>query len=146
MAYDTQTYGKSPFGSPSNTTASEPTPDAVALSDQSDALSDQQIDDDSTEARTGDELADKPAADTPELPQHYAPVLKLKPPPIAFHLPRGRLTGLPIVGEAAVWLLSWGTVGFFRGYLSARLLSAFDRLFTPWGMAIVTLVSALLID
>lgn len=140
MAYDTQTYGQSPFGSPTKTTTSEPTPVAAALSDQSDALSDQMED-----GPIEDLAGDKSAADTPELPDGYAPVLKLKPPPVTFHLPRGRLTGLPLVGEAAIWLLSWGTVGFFRSYLPTQLLSVFDRLFTPWGMAVITLASALLI-
>ncbi|MEM9088663.1 MAG: hypothetical protein AAGC93_07955 [Cyanobacteria bacterium P01_F01_bin.53] len=124
MTYDSKTYGTSPFGNSPSLSAPSPEP----LSDQG-------------------EPAD-PAEETalPDMPTGTAPPLKAKKKRLPrFYLPHGRLTGLNLVGEAAGWLLAWGTVGFFRSYIPAPVLTLFDQVFTPWGMATITLVSALLI-
>ena len=62
-----------------------------------------------------------------------------------FYLPKGRLTGQNVIGEGLIWLLVWGTVGFFRNHIPTSVLSLIDRLFTPWGMAGGTCLGALFI-
>ena len=63
-----------------------------------------------------------------------------------FYLPKGRVTGLNLLGEALGWLMAWGTVGFFRAYVPAAVLMIFDGLFNPYGMAAITFISAILIE
>ncbi|MEO1396099.1 MAG: hypothetical protein AAFV90_24640 [Cyanobacteria bacterium J06634_5] len=124
MTYDSKTYGNSPFGNSGTPSTSTPEP----LSDQGEPAN--------------------PAAEAalPELPADIAPALKVKQRGLPrFYLPHGRLTGLNLIGEAAGWLMAWGTVGFFRSYIPAPVLTIFDQGFTPWGMAAVTLVSVFLI-
>lgn len=144
MAYDSKTYGRSPFGN-SATTAKKssrktPRPRQTKVAEP-EALSDQ-ISDQAVEPATETEGAE---ADTPALPASYAPEAKssdsVKSP---FAIPKGRITGLNMLGEASGWLMAWGTVGFFRAYVPTAVLLVFDKLFHPWGMASITFISALL--
>ena len=139
MAYDNKTYGTSPFGKAIATTARTASlksrRDSKAEDTDAEALSDQL-----SESQTAAEGAQDEA---PVLPPDYASAIK---PRTAFlHIPKGRVTGLNMLGEALGWLMAWGTVGFFRAYVPAPVLTIFDRLFTPWGMASLTFASALLI-
>lgn len=145
MAYDQKTYGASPFArgaqhlpkpvpKRAGAAGEAVAPDPEALSDQ---LGESPLDDDQQA-----ESADGP----PDLPGEYAPTLKPRKSSLSvFHIPRGRVTGLNLLGEALGWLMGWGTVGFFRAYLPAPVVSIFDHVFTPWGMASGTLISALMI-
>ena len=158
MAYDQTTYGASPFvqGGDSmartepvqkrNAAKPEPArrrdaakpkpPDADALSDQ---LGEIPTDQSPKETRAA-------AGGSPALPDEPGLAVKSRCPEASvFRIPSGRLGGLNLVGEALGWLMAWGTVGFFRAYLPAPVVSAFDYIFTPWGMAGGTLISALLI-
>ncbi|MEL6351588.1 MAG: hypothetical protein AAFR58_07480 [Cyanobacteria bacterium J06627_28] len=82
----------------------------------------------------------------PLLPNSYSPTLKPKGSKLSvLDLPKGKVTGQNAIGECLIWLLVWGTVGFFRAYIPASVLLAFDRLFSPWGMAVGTGLSALVI-
>lgn len=145
MAYDNKTYGTSPFGK-----SVEQPPQATPASGRSrvrgaqaapEALSDQ-IGERPTEG-SGEEHSEK---SVPALPSEYASMAKSGRAAVSvFYIPRGRLTGLNMIGEGLGWLMAWGTVGFFRAYVPAPILTAFDSLFNPWGMASITLVSALLI-
>lgn len=161
MAYDSKKYGASPFGSGSKATskavqrdrpvqdrpnqAQDTKPPAAqtsrpAVVDHSEALSDQVSD------HMGQSGESPTAEGSPELPAEYD--AKLKPPKRTvpfFYIPKGRVAGLTMLGEATGWLMAWGTVGFFRAYIPAPIVTVFDQLFTPWGMAGTTLLSALLI-
>ena len=140
MAYDNNTYGTSPFEQPvattARTTVSHSRRETQAAISDTEALSDQ----------LGDPLeADSPDGTAPALPTDYA---ALKPRSAALswlYIPKGRVTGLNLLGEAIGWLMAWGTVGFFRAYVPVPVLLLFDRLFNPYGMACTTLLSAILI-
>lgn len=82
----------------------------------------------------------------PDLPSEYAPTAQPSQPPASiFYIPRGRISGLNLVGEALGWLMAWGTVGFFRAYLPPPIVAVFDYIFTPWGMAGGTLISTVFV-
>jgi hypothetical protein len=140
MTYDSKTYGTSPFGQ----SAEKPVrtdPDiahnARGAKDVPEALSDQM-----------DEhpIKEKDEKTLPALPSEYASNTKSRRAAVSlFYLPKGHITGLNMIGEGLGWLLAWGTVGFFRAYVPASILAIFDSLFNPWGMAGLTLVSALLL-
>ena len=107
--------------------------------DPAEALSDQ-----------GSELRSPDAVSTddtlPALPAGYAPVLKSRSRPLSrVYIPKGRISGLNLLGESLGWLMAWGTVGFFRAYVPPPIVTLFDHLFSPWGMTALTLTSALLI-
>ena len=158
MAYDRKTYGNSPFGN-SVATSHRRTPvsrrrgssrtlsDAEALSDQMGDPMSEQMDE-----QTGDQRLDQTDAQTnakedtngtaPALPPDYAAAVR--PTGVSFfYLPKGRVTGLNLLGEALGWLMAWGTVGFFRAYVPAAVLMIFDGLFNPYGMAAITFMSAI---
>ena len=142
MAYDNKTYGTSPFGKAIATAPRTAPPqshrDSKADNTDTEALSDQL-----SESQTAAESAQD---EGPVLPADYTPAIKPRSAATAlFHIPKGRVTGLNLLGEALGWLMAWGTVGFFRAYVPALVLTIFDRLFTPWGMAGITFASALLI-
>jgi len=166
MAYDRKTYGNSPFGN-SVATPHRRTPvsrrrgssrtlsDAEALSDQMGDPMGEQMDEqtaDQTGDQTGDQLSDQTDADTegtenngtaPALPTGYG-AAAVRPTGVSFfYLPKGRVTGLNLLGEALGWLMAWGTVGFFRAYVPAAVLMVFDGLFNPYGMAAITFMSAI---
>ena len=158
MAYDRKTYGNSPFGN-SVTTPHRKTPvsrrrgSSRTLSD-AEALSDQMGDpiDEPMDEQTGNHLSDQTDADTegtetngtaPALPTGYG-AAAVRPTGVSFfYLPKGRVTGLNLLGEALGWLMAWGTVGFFRAYVPATVLMVFDGLFNPYGMAAITFISAI---
>ena len=130
MAYDKKTYGASPFGNPvatsHRTSSAKPRADTAALSDHL------------------DEQTDTPDGNAPALPADYAPASQPRSAALScFYIPKGRVTGLNLLGEALGWLMAWGTVGFFRAYIPPPVLLLFDRLFNPYGMACITLASAL---
>ena len=141
MAYDNKTYGMSPFGKAIATTARTASlksrRDSKAEDTDAEALSDQL-----SESQTAAESAQDEA---PVLPADYAAIKPRGTAAAFLHIPKGRVTGLNMLGEALGWLMAWGTVGFFRAYVPAPMLTIFDRLFTPWGMASITFTSALLI-
>lgn len=151
MTYDTKTYGQSPFGNttapPKENSASEALSDQLAGRQQRPVRKTQLA---ARSHKTSDSETDAAAtasspAQPPALPADYSPVLKPKPSSLpTFYLPKGR-TGLPILGEMTGWLMAWGTVGFFRSYVPEPVITFFDGFFSPWGMAGVTLFSALLI-
>ena len=140
MAYDSNTYGASPFGQ----TAKHPSkPKRSPLSantdlDPAEALSDQGSDLLSPDAVSADDI--------PALPAGYAPVLKSRSRSLSrVYIPKGRISGLNLLGESLGWLMAWGTVGFFRAYVPPPIVTLFDHLFSPWGMTALTLTSALLV-
>lgn len=155
MAYDAKKYGASPFGpskvarrdvpvkarSKQARTAKTPIAPAPTTVDESEALSDQMGD------QVEQEDSDSPAVNgPPELPGDYDAKRKTPKRTIPlFYLPKGRIAGLNMLGEATGWLMAWGTVGFFRAYVPEPVITVFDQFFTPWGMAITTLMSALLV-
>lgn len=137
MAYDQKTYGKTPFVESGHSPPPVPTQEKTEVA-SAEALSDQIGDQPDDEQATADE--------PPALPDGDASTTNRRQPADSiFHIPIGRISGLNLVGEALGWLMAWGTVGFFRAYLPAAVVTFFDRLFTPWGMASGTLLSALLI-
>ena len=161
MAYDRKNYGNSPFGN-SVATPHRRTPmsrrrgspraisDAEALSDQmGDPMSEQTGD--PMDEQTGDQRSDQTDADTegtetngtaPAPPAGYGAAVR--PTGVSFfYLPKGRVTGLNLLGEALGWLMAWGTVGFFRAYVPPTVLMVFDGLFNPYGMAAITFISAI---
>ena len=141
MAYDSKTFGQSPFGQTVATTAAKSRRSKTATTPTAeDALSDQIGDD-----QIGDDpLNDNPLNDDkpgenapekapPELPADRAPHRQLRRAEVSlFYLPQGRIGGLNLLGEAVGWLLLWGTVGFFRAYIPPPVLALFDRLFHPY--------------
>ncbi|MEL7328539.1 MAG: hypothetical protein AAF171_02015 [Cyanobacteria bacterium P01_A01_bin.116] len=142
MAYDNQTYGASPFGKAVSTTTptapSKHRQDTKTTHSKAEALSDH-VGESPTEE-------DRPKEDIPALPADYTPQAKpLSKTSTFFYIPKGRVTGLNLLSEALGWLMAWGTVGFFRAYVPAPILTLFDKLFTPYGMASITLLSALLL-
>jgi hypothetical protein len=138
MAYDSKTYGASPFGQSAQ--KRKPSPPANGAS-APEALSDQ-IGESPVEGG-----AEEPSEEgVPTLPSEYASTPKSRRTVVSFfYIPKGRVTGLNMIGEGMGWLMAWGTVGFFRAYVPAPILTVFDSLFNPWGMAGITFVSALLI-
>jgi hypothetical protein len=138
MAYDNKTYGTSPFG---NSVATTHRTTSSKGRDATEALSDHMGD------HSGDQPAtDNPDGDAPALPADYTSALKPRHPAVSFfYIPKGRVTGLNLLGEALGWLMAWGTVGFFRAYVPPPVLMLFDRVFNPYGMACMTLLSALFI-
>ena len=162
MAYDQQTYGDSPFGpptAPADAATAKPSGRrrrTRSAADHTEALSDHGENAVGPPPRS---VLPQPAKDTeensaengdsrpsPALPDSYAPALKAKAGAVsALYLPKGRITGLNLVGEGLGWLMAWGTVGFFRAYVPPPILLCFDSQFTPWGMAGGTLLSALVI-
>ena len=146
MAYDTKTYGTSPFGQSvtTKTTAgvgrassqeNRPIPKTTTL----EALSDQLAEDETNQ------LEDPPSESAPTLPADYAIHKKEPRRKTVFYIPKGRIANLTLLGEALGWLMAWGTVGFFRAHLPAPFVAFFDRLFSPWGMTALTLASGLFI-
>jgi hypothetical protein len=140
MAYDNKTYGTSPFdnsvATPHRTTSrTTPSKDHAATEALSDHIGE------------GDQpTADNPDNDAPALPADYASAIKPRSPAVSFfYIPKGRVTGLNLLGEAMGWLMAWGTVGFFRAYVPPPVLMLFDSVFNPYGMACITLLSALFI-
>ena len=130
MPYDTKAYGQSPFGAPVKGSSAKVTP-AEPLSDLT-----------SPSAEPADESTETDGL--PPLPSGYAATAKPRAlRPSLLYLPRGALTGMSILGEAALWLMAWGTVGFFRSYVPPAALTVCDRLFSPWGMSALTFFSAL---
>jgi hypothetical protein len=141
MAYDNKTYGASPFGKsveqPTQVTPVSGRSRVRGAQATPEALSDQ-IGEHATEEHSEESV--------PALPSEYASTAKSGRAAVSvFYIPRGRLTGLNMIGEGLGWLMAWGTVGFFRAYVPTPVLMLFDRVFNPWGMASITLVSALLI-
>ena len=133
MAYDNKTFGQSPFGNTTATTTQ--TSSAKATAENTEALSDH-ISEPEIEA----------PETTPALPADYKPSSKLSRSKVSyFYIPKGRIANLTMLGEALIWLMAWGTVGFFRAHIPAPVVAFFDGLFAPWGMAGLTLVSGLLI-
>ena len=133
MAYDNKTFGQSPFGDTTATTTQTAASKADAQSTE--ALSDH-ISEPDTEAF-------EPIA--PALPADYKPSSKPSRRKTSFfYIPKGRIANLTMLGEAMIWLMAWGTVGFFRAHVPAPVVAFFDGLFSPWGMAGLTLVSGLL--
>ena len=148
MPYDTRTYGQSPFGAPASAKRSDSQEEAPTAN-PSEALSDELATPSAPSLGASSPSAPSLGASSktdspPPLPTGYVPAAKARPPRLALlYLPKGGLTGMPIAGEAALWLMAWGTVGFFRSYIPPAALSACDRLFSPWGMAALTFLSAL---
>lgn len=138
MAYDSKTFGQSPFGNSAKTkTATQLIARKAppAASSVEEALSDQ-IEDDNAE--TDDERQ------PPALPNSSLPASESFRTRSAFYIPKGKVTGLNMLSEAVGWLMAWGTVGFFRAYLPAPALAFFDVLFHPYCTAGITLLSALI--
>ncbi|PZO10707.1 MAG: hypothetical protein DCF25_20300 [Leptolyngbya foveolarum] len=138
MAYNSKTFGQSPFGNSAKTTAATPPRTRKAppaASSVEEALSDQ-IEDDNAET---DEESQPPV-----LPNSSLPASKSFRSRSIFYIPQGKMTGLDMLSEAVGWLMAWGTVGFFRAYLPAPVLACFDILFHPYCTAGITLLSALL--
>jgi hypothetical protein len=147
MAYDHKTYGASPFGTSVTTThrTSSGTTSSQGR-DAAEALSDHMEDHSGDQPAAEHPTADNPERDVPALPADYAAAIKPRNSAVSFfYIPRGRVTGLNLLGEALGWLMAWGTVGFFRAYVPPPVLMLFDRLFNPYGMACMTLLSALFI-
>lgn len=139
MTYDTETYGTSPFGQSATTkTAAGNRPPPRDRRDRPEALSDQLAEETEPLEASSDET-------TPTLPADYATRPKAPRSKAFFYIPKGRIANLTLIGEALGWLMAWGTVGFFRAHIPAPVVAFFDRLFSPWGMAAVTLASGLLI-
>jgi hypothetical protein len=134
MAYDNKTYGASPFGkSVATTHRTTPSQDLNSAEALSDHIGDQPT-------------AENLDSDAPALPADYASAIKPRHLAVSFfYIPKGRVTGLNLLGEALGWLMAWGTVGFFRAYVPTPVLMLFDRVFNPYGMACMTLLSALFI-
>ncbi|MEO0852174.1 MAG: hypothetical protein AAFY15_01540 [Cyanobacteria bacterium J06648_11] len=158
MAYDYKTYGASPFDSSQaaataanrggkSSQKKQQAQNTEALSDYMEDSANGSTEDADPSLSPAEDTSEARAEETsPALPTTYAPVLKSKASKVSlFYLPKGRVTGLSILGEGFVWLLGWGTVGFFRAYVPKSALLIFDALFTPWGMAGGTLLSALLV-
>ena len=140
MAYDSNTYGTSPFG---QTAKRPPKPKRSPLSANTDLDPAEALSDQGSELRSPDAVS---ADDIPALPAGYAPVLKSRSRSLSrVYIPKGRISGLNLLGESLGWLMAWGTVGFFRAYVPPPIVTLFDHLFSPWGMAALTLTSALLI-
>ena len=140
MAYDNKNYGASPFVHPAATTARTASPNSrretQAATSDTEALSD----------HIGDPLeADSSEGNAPNLPTDYAAIRPRSAALPWLYIPKGRVTGLNLLGEALGWLMAWGTVGFFRAYIPVPVLMLFDRFFNPYGMACTTLLSAILI-
>lgn len=138
MAYNSKTFGQSPFGNSAETTAATPprtrkAPPAASSTDE--ALSDQ-IEDNN--AATDDEQQ------PPALPNNSLANRQSFRTRSIFHIPKGKVTGLNMLSEAVGWLMAWGTVGFFRNHIPAPVLTCFDVLFHPYCTAGITLLSALL--
>ena len=120
MAYDNKTYGASPFVHPAATTArttvSNSRRETQAATSDTEALSDQ----------LGDQLeVDSPDGTAPALPTDYAAIKPRSAALSWFYIPKGRVTGLNLLGEALGWLMAWGTVGFFRAYVPVACADAF---------------------
>lgn len=130
MAYDNKTYGQSPFGD-TTVTATQPS-STKATPESTEALSDQ--------------ISEPETETTPALPADYNSSSQPSRRKVSFfYIPKGRIANLTMLGEAMIWLMAWGTVGFFRAHVPAPVVAFFDALFSPWGMAGLTLVSGLLI-
>ena len=141
MAYDSKTFGTSPFGNRTATTSRSAaskgatrTPEAL-----SDHMSEPGSEPDAAAERTDEQQT------APALPTNYRLLSKSSSKAALFYIPKGRIANLTMLGEALVWLMAWGTVGFFRAHVPVPVVSFFDTLFSPWGMAGLTLVSGLLI-
>ena len=133
MAYDNKTYGQSPFGNTTATTTH--TTSSKAPAQRTEALSDHISEPEETST---------PIA--PALPADYKSSSQPSRSKVSFfYIPKGRIANLTMLGEALIWLMAWGTVGFFRAHVPAPVIAFFDGLFAPWGMAGLTLVSGLLI-
>ena len=140
MAYDSNTYGASPF---SQTAKRPPKLKDSPLSTNTDLDPAEALSDQGSELRSPDAVS---ADDIPALPAGYAPVLKSRSRSLSrLYIPKGRISGLNLLGESLGWLMAWGTVGFFRAYVPPPIVTLFDHLFSPWGMTALTLTSALLI-
>jgi hypothetical protein len=140
MAYDNKTYGNSPFVQ-SAATKTKAVPSSTRRSDRQTTPAPEALSDQMSESQT----AGSADADPPALPTDYVPVAKPSRTVSLFYVPKGRVTGLNLICEALGWLMAWGTVGFFRAYVPTPVLTVFDRLFNPYGMAGITLLSALFI-
>jgi hypothetical protein len=137
MAYDNKTYGTSPFGTSAATTKAVPS--STRRSDSQPAPAAEALSDQMGESQT----AESSDVDPPALPTDYVPVAKPSRTISVLYIPKGRVTGLNLLGEALGWLMAWGTVGFFRAYVPTPVLLLFDKVFNPYGMAGITLLSAL---
>ena len=157
MAYDSNAFGTSPFGNQTVTTArgapSKAAGNPEALSDHvgelaGDPASKPASEQLSTQTENPQKIESdgQPLEPAPALPTNYR--LLEKPPDrkaTFFYIPKGRIANLTMLGEALIWLMAWGTVGFFRAHIPAPVVALFDKLFSPWGMAGLTLASALLL-
>ena len=148
MAYDNKTYGTSPFGSAATTTALQ---SGERKGTRSPAAEDALSDHLPSSQRPGAQVEENSSnedhnSQPPALPANAVPSNQKRRAKVSyFHLPKGRIANLTMLGEALGWLLTWGTVGFFRAQVPAAVVRFFDALFTPWGMAAITLASGLFI-
>ena len=146
MAYDNNTYGTSPFGSATTALQSGERKGTRSPSEE-EALSDHISGNPASGAQTeGNSSKENSDSQPPALPDSHAPSNQKHRANVSyFHLPKGRIANLTMLGEAVGWLMAWGTVGFFRAQVPAAVVRFFDVLFTPWGMAAITLASGLFI-
>ena len=156
MAYDSKTFGDSPFGQPiaaARSPSSKAADNPEALSDHVGELAREPARKPGSEqpsARAEDppktEPNGQPLEPAPALPTSYRLLAKPSDRKAAlFYIPKGRIANLTMLGEALIWLMAWGTVGFFRAHVPAPVVAFFDALFSPWGMAGLTLAIALLL-
>jgi hypothetical protein len=144
MAYDKTTYGNSPFGQPTQT-AQKTVPVSTRPVKKRGATGEATAAPEPLSDQMGESDASQSATESPELPTAYTREKPRQHTVSLFYVPKGRVAGLTMLGEALGWLMAWGTVGFFRAYIPAPVTLVFDRCFTPWGMATTTLISALLL-
>ena len=156
MKYDHKTYGASPFGNSAATASRKVAPPKTKRRDNSraptEALGDQ-LGEPATD-QTAEQQDNPPAeeqhsqagAKVPALPSDYAPVGATSKTKLSFfYIPKGRVLGLNLVGEAVGWMLVWGTVGFFRASIPLPVLAFFDLVFHPWATAVISVASAFLL-
>ena len=102
MAYDNKTYGQSPFGNTTATTTH--TTSSKDPAQRTEALSDHISEPEETST---------PIA--PALPADYKSSSQPSRSKVSFfYIPKGRIANLTMLGEALIWLMAWGTVGFFE--------------------------------
>ena len=109
MAYDSKTFGTSPFGNRTATTSRSAaskgatrTPEAL-----SDHMSEPGSEPDAAAERTDEQQT------APALPTNYQLLSKSSSKATLFYIPKGRIANLTMLGEALVWLMAWGDGGLF---------------------------------